>query len=69
MDLFAATRSRISANHALITPDTHVRSPLIGWDKAEAVIHISPRLGARFIQYSAYLDAGGLSAPLDYSLG
>lgn len=65
MDLFAATRSRIAANHALITSDTHVRSPLVGWEKAEAVIHITPQLGARFMQYSAFLDAGGQSAPLN----
>lgn len=56
MNLFGTTRSSIQRNHALITPDTHVRSPLIGWHKSDAVIHISPALGARFWQYTAYMQ-------------
>ena len=49
------TRSSIQRNHALITPDTHVISPLVGWTNASAVTHISPAMGAGFMQYSAIL--------------
>ena len=62
MDVFGATRSRVSRNYALITPDTHVSSPLVGWERATAMVHISPALGARFTQYTAILQAGGRSA-------
>jgi (S)-ureidoglycine aminohydrolase len=62
MDVIGTTRSRVRHNYALITPDTHVISPLRGWERASAVIHISPELGARFQQYTAILEAGGRSA-------
>src|SRR5438093_2680609 len=62
MDIFGATRSRVRHNYALITPDTHVVSPLVGWEKASATIHIAPELGARFTQYTAILAAGARSA-------
>jgi (S)-ureidoglycine aminohydrolase len=60
---FGTTRSRVASNFALITPDTHVISPLVGWKNASAVIHIAPEIGARFTQYTAILDAGAVSAP------
>lgn len=56
------TRSRIERHYALITPDTHVPTSLVGWTKASAVIHISPELGARFMQYTAFLEPGAASA-------
>ena len=62
MDIFGNTRSHLARDHALITPDTHVRSPLVGWKKASAVTHISPHIGARFLQYTAHLDADATSA-------
>jgi (S)-ureidoglycine aminohydrolase len=52
----------VARNYALVTPDTHVVSPLIGWRNASAVVHISPELGARFVQYTATLSAGAVSA-------
>jgi (S)-ureidoglycine aminohydrolase len=55
LNIFGATRSSVQRNHALITPDTHVRSTLIGWTNSEAIIHISPVLGARFMQYTALM--------------
>ncbi len=61
MDVFGNTRSRIAPDHALITPDTHVTSPLVGWKKSSAIIHISPEMGARFTQYTAQMEAGGSS--------
>lgn len=57
-----ATRSRVTHSYALITPDTHVNSPLTGWENASAVVHISPAMGARFSQYTATLEAGAVSA-------
>lgn len=55
MQPFGYTRSSIQRNHALITPDTHVASPLVGWKNASAVTHISPAIGAGFVQFSAIL--------------
>ncbi len=64
MDIYGSTRSTIKPNHALITPDTHVRSPLIGWKNSEAIIHIAPVLGARFMQYTAIMGSNSQSAAL-----
>ena len=63
MDPFGTTRSRTTANHALIAPDSFVASPLPGWDRARGVILIAPPMGARFVQYIALLEPGGRSAP------
>ena len=62
MDIFGATRSRVRHNYALVTPDTHVVSPLVGWRKASAVFHITSEMGARFTQFTAMLEPGGESA-------
>ncbi|WP_425614030.1 (S)-ureidoglycine aminohydrolase [Anatilimnocola sp. NA78] len=61
MDVFGATRSRVRSNYALITPDTYVHSPLLGWENATAYFHITPEMGARFTQYTAVLAAGSKS--------
>ena len=61
MDVFGHTRSRLARDHALITPDTHVPSPLIGWKNATSFVHISPEMGARFLQYTAVLDGNAVS--------
>ena len=53
------TRSCQRPNHLLLTPDTFVRAPLPGMSKATAIVHASPRLGARFTQYTAEFEAGG----------
>lgn len=60
--LFGSTRSRVTHNYALITPDTHVTSPLVGWSGTTAIHHISPELGARFSQFTVMMQAGGSSA-------
>lgn len=62
MDVFGSTRSRLARDHALITPDTHVTSPLVGWSRSTANIHISPEIGARFTQYTAHMETGGTAA-------
>ena len=63
MQPFGFTRSSLQVDHALIAPDTHVRSPLVGWHKASAIVHIAPAIGARFTQYTAMLEAGAVSGP------
>jgi (S)-ureidoglycine aminohydrolase len=63
MDVFGSTRSRVARNYALLTPDTHVPSPLIGWENATGFFHITPEMGARFQWYTAVLAAGAKSAP------
>jgi (S)-ureidoglycine aminohydrolase len=59
MELFGTTRSRCGRSHALIAPDSFVTSELPGWEQSQGVILIAPRMGARFAQYFATMDAGG----------
>jgi (S)-ureidoglycine aminohydrolase len=54
-----ATRSTHQRNHLLLTPDTFVRAALPGMKNALAVVHISPALGAGFIEYIAEFEASG----------
>jgi len=63
MNIPGCTRSTVGKNHALIAPDSFVRSALPGWDKTEIVLLISPEMGARFTQYLALMGAGGMAAP------
>src|SRR4051812_28771289 len=60
---FGTTRSCVTRSYALITPDTHVSSPLVGWQNTTAVVHIAPEMGARFTQYTAILGPSAKSAP------
>jgi (S)-ureidoglycine aminohydrolase len=57
------TRSSYRTDHALLTPDTFVRAPLPGMQKATAAIHAAPAMGAGFTQYTADLEAGGALGP------
>jgi (S)-ureidoglycine aminohydrolase len=61
MSLFGSTRSHVCRDHALIAPDSFVRSSLAGWENTEVVVLTSPHLGARFTQYLAFMAAGGIS--------
>ena len=63
MQNLGQTRSAHRANHLLQTPDTFVRAPLPGMQKATAIVHAAPALGAQFTQYTAEFEAGGLLAP------
>ncbi|TWT47494.1 (S)-ureidoglycine aminohydrolase [Botrimarina hoheduenensis] len=50
------SRTRVARDHALIAPDGHVPSPIVGWSNAEGVVLISPAMrggpgGPRFVQY------------------
>ncbi|MEM7030613.1 MAG: (S)-ureidoglycine aminohydrolase [Chloroflexota bacterium] len=56
------TRTTIRIDHAFISPDSHVLSPLPGWTKTQAVILISPQMGAKFTQYLANMEPAGKAA-------
>lgn len=53
------TRSSYQADHLLSTPDTFVRTPLPGMDRATAIVHVSPAIGAGFTQYTVEFEPGG----------
>jgi len=53
------TRSSHRRDHLLQTPDTFVRAPLPGMQKATAIVHVAPAAGARFTQYTAEFEPGG----------
>jgi (S)-ureidoglycine aminohydrolase len=53
------TRSVFQSSHLLQSPETFVRAPLPGMQKATAIVHVSPALGARFTQYTAEIEPGG----------
>jgi (S)-ureidoglycine aminohydrolase len=57
------TRSALRFDHLLQTPDTFVRAPVPGMQRATAIVHIAPAGGARFTQYTAEFEAGGSLAP------
>lgn len=59
MELFGTTRSQSRRSHALIAPDSHVRSDLPGWERSQGIIVIAPRMGAQFSQYLALMEPGG----------
>ena len=55
----ALTRSRITNDHALITPESHVQLSPPGWEKATVVYFISPQMGANFTMFMGTYEAGG----------
>jgi (S)-ureidoglycine aminohydrolase len=57
------TRSSQQPNHLLLTPDTFVRTTLLGMVKCLAIVHVSPALGAKFTEYTAEFEAGGELGP------
>jgi (S)-ureidoglycine aminohydrolase len=58
----ALTRSRLQRDHAVVTPESHVRATLPGWTRASGTTLISPAMGAGFVQYLALLEAEGAAA-------
>lgn len=60
MKHLGVTRSRHRPDHALITPDTFVRTRLQEWGEAGIILHVTPVIGsgARFTQFTAELPAG-----------
>jgi (S)-ureidoglycine aminohydrolase len=61
--LFGSTRSSVRRDHAVIAPESFVRSALPGWDDTEGVTLIAPPLGARFTQYLALMNPGAGAGP------
>jgi (S)-ureidoglycine aminohydrolase len=57
------TRSAHKADHLLHTPDTFVRAPLPGMQRATAIVHIAPAGGALFTQYTVEFEAHGEVGP------
>jgi (S)-ureidoglycine aminohydrolase len=59
------TRSALHASHAVITPDTFVRTALAEWPGSAVILHIAPviGLGARFVQSSVQMPAGCAARP------
>lgn len=64
MSIFSGsqTRSQVARDHAVFAPDSHVPAAIAGWNNAQAVILIAPRLGAKFAEYFVTLSAGASSA-------
>jgi (S)-ureidoglycine aminohydrolase len=58
-----ATRSVSTSTHLLQAPDTFVRIRLPGMERAMAIVHTSPAVGARFTGYTAELESGGHLGP------
>lgn len=56
---FGQTRTRVAARHALIAPDSHVKSALPGVSGATSVVVINPAMGARFAQLLLTFESGG----------
>ncbi|MHB1021065.1 MAG: (S)-ureidoglycine aminohydrolase [Acidobacteriaceae bacterium] len=57
------TRSTTQTTHSLHTPDTFVRTRMPGMERAMAIIHTSPAMGAFFSQYSVEFEAKGVLGP------
>src|SRR3984893_17810458 len=68
MHKLGPTRSPNQRDHLLHTPDTFVRTPLPGMERATAIVHISPAGGAAFTQYTAELEPGGSLGPTSTQL-
>jgi (S)-ureidoglycine aminohydrolase len=54
------TRTVRHLDHLLLTPDTFVRAPLPGMNKATAIIHAGLAIGAQFTQYTVEFEEGGV---------
>uniref|UniRef100_A0A0E0LKW1 (S)-ureidoglycine aminohydrolase n=1 Tax=Oryza punctata TaxID=4537 RepID=A0A0E0LKW1_ORYPU len=61
-DLPGFTRSVYKRDHALITPESHVFSPLPDWVNTLGAFLISPAIGAHFTMYLAKMHDGSKSA-------
>ncbi|AFZ65752.1 (S)-ureidoglycine aminohydrolase [Deinococcus peraridilitoris] len=71
MHRLGLTRSSIQAEHALITPDTFVRTSLEGWPRDACTVHIAPviGLGARFVQFGAEMPTGSAATSAPRHIG
>ncbi|MFT5194652.1 MAG: (S)-ureidoglycine aminohydrolase [Cellvibrionaceae bacterium] len=62
MEFFGHTRTKVTRNHAFISPDGHVEAPLPGWENTKGIILVSPRMGAKFSMFYALMGASSSSA-------
>lgn len=62
-DLPGFTRSVYKRDHALITPESHVYSPLPGWKNAVAAYFITPAMGAHFSFYLVHMEGNSTAGP------
>ncbi|KVH95248.1 Cupin 2, conserved barrel [Cynara cardunculus var. scolymus] len=60
-DLPGFTRSMYRSDHALITPESHVFSPLPDWSNTLGAYLVSPAMGAHFVMYIAKMQEGSKS--------
>ncbi|XP_024030672.1 (S)-ureidoglycine aminohydrolase isoform X2 [Morus notabilis] len=60
-DLPGFTRSVYKRDHALITPESHVFSPLPEWTNTLAAYLITPAMGAHFVMYLAKMQGNSES--------
>ncbi|KAI3501544.1 hypothetical protein L1887_29415 [Cichorium endivia] len=60
-DLPGFTRSVYKSDHALITPESHVFSPLPDWSNTLAAYLVSPAMGAHFVMYIAKMQESSKS--------
>ncbi|CAK9184970.1 unnamed protein product [Ilex paraguariensis] len=60
-DLPGFTRSVYKRDHALITPESHVFSPLPDWTNTVGAYLISPAMGSHFIMYLAKMQENSRS--------
>ena len=63
MNHLGQTRSTRQPTHLLHTPDSFVRVQVPGLAGGEAIIHASPALGAKFLQYSIEFKPNGKLLP------
>lgn len=59
MALPPTTRTRLGARHAVITPESHVRTTMPGWTATRTIVTVSPQVGAGFLQFVAEMESGG----------
>ncbi|XP_051134477.1 (S)-ureidoglycine aminohydrolase isoform X2 [Andrographis paniculata] len=60
-DLPGFTRSVYKKDHALITPESHVFSPLPDWSNTLAAYLITPAMGSHFVMYLAKMQENSKS--------
>ncbi|XP_058085446.1 (S)-ureidoglycine aminohydrolase isoform X2 [Magnolia sinica] len=61
-DLPGFTRSVIKRDHAVITPESHVFSPLPDWTNTLGAYLITPAMGSHFVMYLANMQDNSKSA-------
>lgn len=67
-DLPGFTRSVYKRDHALITPESHVFSPLPDWTNTLAAYLITPAIGAHFVMYLAKMQGNSQSGLPSYDV-